>query len=572
MAAVTTATGAGQQLTQEQPNTGHPQRWLILGVLVVCLLVVVLDHTILNVALRVLADPVRGLGATQVELEWAVNSYTLVFAGLLFMFGVVADRYGRRRFLLIGLLLFGIASLFSAYAQDPGQLIAARALMGIGGAAIMPATLSIIASVFDPRERGRAIGVWAGAVGIGVAIGPITGGLLLERFWWGAIFLINVPVVLLGVALIAALVPESRDPHPGRLDVVGVLLSIAGLVALVYGIIDGGEHGFGRPLAWLAIGGGAALLAAFVAWERRVAHPSLDVRLFRDPRFSTAAGVIALMFFAALGVFFFVMFFLQLVRGYTPLQAGLLMLPFAAAQLIFAPQSAAMVKRFGAKAVCAAGLSLTSAALFGWVFIGQDTPIWLVAVLFFVQGTGIANVMPPAMESILSALPRERAGVGSAVANTVRQVGGALGIAVLGAVVMAVYRGSIQPTLAQVPPPARGEVSESIAGAHAVAERLGLAPLLQPANEAFVSAMHTAAALSGSIALLAVLVVLRWLPGRRAAAGGAPGAGSDPAAAGGAPEAGSDPAAAGPPEPAAHRQPGPPSPRQPSQAARAAPR
>ncbi|QSB17267.1 MFS transporter [Natronosporangium hydrolyticum] len=498
----------------EEPNTGHPQRWLILGVLVVCLLVVVLDHTILNVALKVIADPVQGLGATQVELEWALNSYTLVFAGLLFMFGVVADRYGRRLFLVIGLVIFGIASVASAYAQDPGQLIAARALMGIGGAAIMPATLSIISTVFDPRERGRAIGVWAGAVGIGVAIGPVTGGLLLEHFWWGSIFLVNAPVVVLGLVLILSLVPESRDPNPSRLDVVGVLLSIAGLVALVYGIIDGGEHGFGRPMAWLTIGGGVALLTIFVLWERRISYPSLDIRLFRNPRFSTAAGVVALIFFAAFGVLFFVIFFLQLVRDYSPLQAGLLLMPFAVAQLIFAPLSATMVKRFGAKAVCAVGLSLTAGALLGWVFIGEQTPIWVVCVLFFVQGIGMANVMPPATESILSTLPRERAGVGSAVTNTVRQVGGALGVAVLGAVVMAVYRRLIEPTLATVPEEVRGEAGESISGAYAVIEREGLTELVAPANEAFVTAMHTAATVSAVVAVISVLVVLRWLPGR----------------------------------------------------------
>jgi EmrB/QacA subfamily drug resistance transporter len=484
-------------------------------VLVVCLLVVVLDHTILNVALRVLADPVQGLGASQVELEWSVNSYTLAFAGLLFMFGVLADRYGRRRFLAIGLLLFGVASLVSAYAQDPGQLIAARAVMGVGGAAIMPATLSIISQVFDPRERGRAIGVWAGAVGIGVAIGPITGGFLLENFWWGSIFLVNLPVAVAGVTLVYLLIPETRDPNPARLDVLGVLLSVLGLVALVYGIIDGGEHGFGRPVIWLLIGGGLAALLGFVAWERRISYPSLDVRLFRNPRFSTAAGVIALTFFAALGVFFFMAFFLQLVRDYNPLQAGILLLPFALAQLIFAPRSAAMVTRFGAKAVCAFGLSLTALALFGWVFMGQHTPIWLVCLLFLVQGIGMAHVMPPAMESILSTLPRERAGVGSAVANTVRQVGGAMGIAALGAVVMAVYRGQIGPALEPLPAAARTEAAESIAGAHAVADRLSLAGLAESANAAFITAMHTAAVISGIIATIAVLVVLRWLPGRQ---------------------------------------------------------
>jgi MFS transporter, DHA2 family, multidrug resistance protein len=498
----------------DEPDTGHPRRWLILGVLVVCLLVVVLDNTILNVALRVLADPEGGLGATQVELEWSINSYTLVFAGLLFAFGVFGDRYGRRRLLMVGLALFGLASAVSAYAQDPGQLIAARAVMGLGAAAILPTTLSIISNVFDPRERGRAIGVWAGAIGIGVAIGPITGGLLLERFWWGSIFLINVPVVIAGLVLIGALVPESRDPAPNRLDVPGVLLSIVGLVALVYGIIDGGERGFGRPAVWLAIGAGVLVLAGFLAWERRTPQPSLDVRLFRDPRFATAAGVLALIFFAALGVFFFTTFFLQLVRGYTPLQAGALLLPFAVAHLVFAPRSAALVTRYGAKAVCAVGLSLTTVGLGGWMFIGEHTPIWVVAMLFFVQGVGMANVMPPAMESILSTLPRERAGVGSAVANTMRQVGGALGIAVLGAVVMSVYRGRVAPALEALPDSARAGVSESVAGAYAVADSLGRPDLIPVANEAFLRAIHTAAGLSAVIAGLSVLVVLRWLPGR----------------------------------------------------------
>jgi DHA2 family multidrug resistance protein-like MFS transporter len=501
---------------QIEANTGHPRRWLILGVMVVSLVVVVIDNTILNVALRVLADPVLGLGASQVELEWSINSYTLVFAGLLFTFGVLGDRIGRKRLLIVAFGLFGLASLASAYAQDPGQLVAARALMGFAAAAVMPATLSIVSNVFDPRERARAIGVWAGAVGLGVAIGPITGGFLLEHFWWGSVFLINVPVVIAGLLAIIPIVPESRDPSPGRLDLVGMALSIVGMVALVYGIIDGGEHGFDRPAVWALIAGGVAVMAGFVAWERRTRHPSLDVRLFRDPRFATANGVIGLVFFAALGVFFFVTFYQQLVRGYTPLEAGLQLLPFAAAQLIFAPRSAALVKRYGAKAVSAVGLGLSAVSLAGWVLIEADTPIWWVMVLFFVQGVGMANVMPPAMESILSSLPRERAGVGSAVANTMRQVGGALGIAVLGAIVMGVYRGQMEPAVAGVPEQAQAGVRESIAGAHAAADRLGDPALIPAANEAFLTAMHTAAIASAVVTGLAVLVVLRWLPGRAA--------------------------------------------------------
>src|SRR5215813_82259 len=251
-------------------NLGHPHRWRILAVLVISLLVVVLDNTVLNVALRTIADPVHGLGASQSQLEWAINSYTLVFAGLLFTWGVLGDRVGRRRMLVAGMIMFGLASLASAYAHTPGQLIGARALMGIGGAAVLPATLSIISNVFDPRERGKAIGIWAGAVGLAVAIGPVLGGALLEHFWWGSVFLINVPIVVIGVAAILWLVPESRDPERRRMDLLGVALSIVGLVGLVYGIIAGGDHGFGDWRSWGSIIVGVAVLAGFVWWERSI--------------------------------------------------------------------------------------------------------------------------------------------------------------------------------------------------------------------------------------------------------------------------------------------------------------
>ena len=498
------------------PSTGHPRRWVILGVLVVSLLVVILDTTVLNVALRVIADPQRGLGATQSDLEWATNSYTLVFAGLLFTWGVLGDRLGRKKVLLLGLLLFGIASVASAYAQTPGQLIAARALMGIGGAAVLPATLAIISNVFDPRERARAIGTWAGAVGLGVAVGPVVGGLLLEHFWWGSVFLINVPVVAAGLVAVLAVVPDSRDPRPGRVDVAGVLLSIAGLGLLVYGIIDGGEHGFGRPRSWGTLAAGLALLVAFVLVERRVRYPSLDVTLFRNPRFSAAVGSIGLVFFAAMGTFFFMAFYLQLVRGYSPLAAGLLTTPFAVAQLIFAPRSAAMVRRYGPKAVCAVGLGLVTLGLGGFFLVDATSPVWLLGVLFFLQGAGMANVMPPATESIMSSLPREKAGVGSAVGNTIRQVGGALGIAVLGSVLAAVYRSGIHDKVGALPAAGRAAAGESISGAYGAAQHLGGAGhgLIDTANSAFVDAMHTAALGSVLVALAGVVVVLAWLPRR----------------------------------------------------------
>ncbi|MFI7601688.1 MFS transporter [Actinoplanes sp. NPDC049681] len=501
------------------PQTGHPRRWAILGVLVISLLVVVLDNTVLNVALRTIADPQAGLGASQGQLEWAINSYTLVFAGLLFTAGILADRLGRRITLTVGLGLFGLASLLSAYAQSADQLIWARALMGLGAAAVMPATLSIIANVFEPHERGRAIGVWAGAVGLGVAIGPLVGGVLLEHFWWGSVFLINVPVVIAGIVLVSALVPESRDPRPGRIDLVGVLLSILGLTLLTYGVIEGGENGFGRPASWGALAGAVVVLALFVGYERRIPFPSLDVRLFTNRQFAASTGMIGLVFFAAMGSMFFSAFYLQLVRDKGPLASGVLFVPFAVGQMVFAPRSAAMVKRFGPKAVSTVGLLLVAVSLAGWLVIDATTPIWVVGALFFVMGVGMANVMPPATESIMAALPREKAGVGSAVSNTIRQVGGALGVAALGAVLSSAYRDDMAGPTAALPAAARDVASESISGAYGVAAQAGPAApgLIQSANDAFISAMHYASIGSTVFALLGALVAVIWLPGKRPA-------------------------------------------------------
>jgi DHA2 family multidrug resistance protein-like MFS transporter len=503
---------------------GHPRRWIILGVLVISLLVVVLDNTVLNVALRTISDPQRGLGATQSQLEWAINSYTLVFAGLLFTAGILADRLGRRITLITGLALFGIASMVSAYAQSADQLIAARALMGLGAAAVMPATLSIIANVFEPRERGRAIGIWAGAVGLGVAIGPIVGGLLLEHFWWGSVFLINVPIAFGGAILVAMLVPESRDPRPGRIDIAGVLLSIVGLTLLTYGVIKGGEDGFGNTGAWGSLAGAVVVLTGFIWLEMRLKFPSLDVRLFTNRKFAASTGMIGLVFFGAMGAMFFGAFYLQLVRGYGPLASGALFVPFAVGQMVFAPRSAAMVKRFGPKAVGTTGLLLVAAGLASWIFIDATTPIWVVGAAFGVMGVGMANVMPPATETIMSALPREKAGVGSAVSNTIRQLGGALGVAALGAVISSVYRSNLGTATDRLPPAAAATAKESISGAYGVAEHAGPAAgaLIQHADDAFISAMHVASIGGTVVALFGVLVALIWLPGKRPVTAPAP--------------------------------------------------
>ena len=335
-------------------QTIQRRRWVILGVLVVGLLAIVIDNTVLNVALKTIASPAGkgGIGASQSQLEWAINSYTLVFAGLLFTFGVIGDRIGRKRVLMAGLVLFGLGSLFSAYSHSPDVLIAARAVMGLGGAAVMPQTLSIIANVFEPGERARAIGIWTSAVGIGVAIGPVLGGLLLAHFWWGSVFLINVPVTVAGVIAALILVPESRNPAAGRIDYVGVLGSILGLVLLVYGIVQGGDGESWGSLGVLGPAlGGLVVLGLFAWYESRIEHPALDVRLFKIRALSASVGTVALLFFGFGGVYFFSSFYLQNVRGYSPLETGLLAVPFALGQFVLSPRAASLVSRFGVRPV-----------------------------------------------------------------------------------------------------------------------------------------------------------------------------------------------------------------------------
>jgi EmrB/QacA subfamily drug resistance transporter len=500
-----------------ETQTIYRRRWVILSVLIVGLLAIVIDNTVLNVALKTIAEPRGGLGASQSQLEWAINSYTLVFAGLLFTFGVIGDKVGRKRMLMIGLALFGIASLLSAYSRTPEQLIFARAAMGLGGAAVMPQTLSIISNVFEPAERARAIGLWATAVGIGVATGPVLGGLLLDHFWWGSVFLINVPVTILGAIAAAILVPESRNREAGGIDYVGVLLSIAGLVLLVYGIVQGGDAGsWIHPAVLGPIAGGLAILAAFAWYEARIAHPSLDVRLFRDRRLSASVGAIALVFFGMGGVFFFTSFYLQNVRGYTPLAAGLLTVPFAVGQLLLSPRSASLVTRYGAKATGAAGMLVMAAAIAGYATLGTATPIWLLGVLFAIQGAAIGVAMPAATAAVMDVLPRERAGAGSALTNTARQVAVALSVAVLGSILAQFYRNSLAPSLAALPAAARGAASSSITATQAVAQHLGPAgrSLLAPANDAFVHSMRATTLIAALVALAGGFVILRWMPGK----------------------------------------------------------
>ncbi|MER7756621.1 MFS transporter [Kitasatospora sp. NPDC097643] len=506
------------------PEAIHRRRWAILSTLVLALLVVVLDNSILNVAMKTIATPAPvGLGATQSDLEWSINSYTLVFAGLLFTSGLLGDRFGRKRALLAGMVVFGIASLLSALAGSPGELVGYRALMGVGAALAMPATLAIIMNVFERSEQPKAIGIWAGAVGLAIAVGPITGGLLIEHFWWGSVFLINVPIVIVAVIAMLVLVPESKDPNPGKLDPVGVGLSIIGLVALIYGIIKGGELAdFTAVEAWAPMLVGVAALLTFVWFEKRTPFPALDVTWFRNKVFSASVVVVGVVFFALMGVSFFGVFYIQSVRGYSALQAGAMMLPLAVGQLIFAPRARLVVDRFGVAATCAAGMLLIAVGFVGYVLLTATTPIWVLNVLGLLMGIGMAHVMPPVTVAIMGSLPREKAGAGSAVNNTFRQVGGSLGVAVLGAVLSTVYRDGMSDTLNQLPDGLRDKAGESLEATLAIADRMGPkgAALIGPAHDSFISAMHVVAALSAGITVAGALLAWFLLPRRTAAPGG----------------------------------------------------
>lgn len=500
------------------PEAVHRRRWAILGALMLSLLIVVLDNSILNVAIKTISTPApTGLGATQSELEWAINAYTLVFAGLLFTAGLLGDRLGRKKTLLAGLAVFGIGSALAAESGSPVQLIVFRAIMGLGAAFVMPATLAVLMNVFERDEQPKAIGIWAGGVGLAIAIGPITGGLLLDHFWWGSVFLVNVPIVVLALGLMIWLVPDSRDPRPGRVDPLGVVLSVIGLVLLVYGIIKGGQLAdFTDPKVLASSLGGLAVLVLFVLHEKRSDHPSIDIGYFKNRVFSAAIVAITLVFFALMGVTFFSVFYTQSVRGFSPLETGLLMLPLAAAQMIFAPRARLLVDRFGNRATTTAGLLLLSAMLAAFVVLDSDTPIWVLEVMFFLMGTGMAHIMTPTSVVIMQALPREKAGSASALSNTFRQVGGALGIAVLGSVLSTAYRNGIEGSLSRVPAGLRHTAGESIEATLGVAHKLGPRgdALVGPANDAFLHAMHVTALWGAGVAVLGAVVAGVFLPGK----------------------------------------------------------
>jgi len=501
-------------------DRAYERRWLILVVLCFSLLVIVLDNSILNVAIPTIQ---KELGATTSQLQWIIDAYTLVFAGLLLTAGSLGDRFGRRGALQVGFLLFGVGSIASAMAGSAGQLIAARAFMGIGGAFIMPATLSIITNVFPAHERPKAIGAWAGVAGLGGALGPLTGGFLVEHFYWGSVFLVNIPIVAVGLIAGFLLIPTSKDPSAPKLDPFGAVLSIVSLSLMLYAIIEAPSEGWANPRIALTGTIGLVLLAVFVWWERTTDHPMLDVRFFKNPRFSAASASITMVFFAMFGSMFLLTQYLQYVLGYTPLETGVRLLPFAASMMVTAPLSAKVVERIGTKLTVALGLGLVTTGLLAMTTLAVDSSYPSIAWKLMIMAMGMGLTMAPATDSVMGSLPLAKAGVGSAVNDTTRQVGGALGVAVIGSVLASTYGNQIGDFFAgkPVPPETVTAAKSSIGATLGVADTLrglGQGPVadavVKVANQAFVDAVHWGVLVAAAATGIGVLVALLFLPAR----------------------------------------------------------
>lgn len=497
-------------------------RWAILGVLCLAVFVVVLDGTIVNVTLPSL---VTELGATTRDLQWIVDSYVLVFAGLLIAAGSIGDRFGRKGVMQLGLVLFGGFSALAAMSDSPAELIGWRAAMGVGAALLFPATLAILVNVFtDAKERAAAIAVWAATAGIAVALGPVTGGFLLEHFWWGSVLMINVPVVAVAVVLVGRIVPTSRDTTIHRFDPLGTLLSIAGIGVLVWAVIEGPEHGWASATSIAAFALAAALLGAFVAWERRIDHPMLDVRVFANRRFTAGSLAVTFAFFALFGFVFVVTQYFQFVRGYGTLEAGVRTVPFAVFTGTMAPLSQKLSGRFGTKVIVVAGLmSMATGFAVASITAATDTPYGVIVVAMFFMGGGLGLVQAPATEAIMGSLPPAKAGVGSAVNDTARELGGTLGVAIVGSVFSSIYATRLGDALAgtPVPPEAVGLATESVGAAQVVAEQAGVqagpeaaALITDAVNESFISGWQVGSWVSVGVVLLGALVAWRFLPAR----------------------------------------------------------
>lgn len=497
----------------------YHRRWTILAVLCISLVTIVVAVSSLNVAIPTI---IKQLGANSTESLWIIESYALVFAGVLLPAGALGDRFGRKWALLVGLVIFGVMAVVASQSGSPAQLIAARAVMGIGAALIMPATLSIIANVFPPHERQRAIATWAGLAGAGGAIGPLTSGAVLSLgWWWGAVFLVNVPLVLLLIGLTVWIVPNSSNPNGEKLDPLGALLSVAALGSLVFGIIEGPEWGWGSARVLGAFGVAVVAGVGFVVWGLRAREPMLDPRLFRLRGFAMGSLAITTAFFCMFGTYFLLAQYLQFVHGYTALGSAVRTLPAAVVMVIVSPRSPKIVARFGVRTAVRGGFLAITAGFIGMSTLGVDTPYWQLVVFLVTMSAGMATLMAPASGMIVSSLPLAKAGVGSAVNDVTREVGGAVGIAVMGSVLASSYSSSMSERIAKFPIPdePRRLIEDSIGKAFGVvqqAEKMigsdAAASVRESARVSFTRGSHWAFVVAAAAAALGAAVVGSFIP------------------------------------------------------------
>lgn len=515
---------ASRQLhSAESHRRAYERRWWVLVVLSASVFLVVVDNLIVNVALPTLQ---RELNASVTSLQWIVDAYALVFACLLLAGGGLGDRLGRKRSLQVGLVLFAVFSGFGAFAGSANELIVWRGAMGIGAALVFPATLAIITNLFvDPVERAKAIGLWSAVSGMAVAFGPVAGGFLLEHFWWGSVFLINIPIVVIALGVGHFLIPESRDEHQGRFDIVGLILSVVAVGALVFTVIESPNWGWGSAASTSGFAVAIAALALFVRYESRRADPLLDVTFFRDARFSAASGSIGIAFFCLFGFTFLVTQYFQFVRGYEPLESGLRTLPFAVGAGVTAPIAARAALRWGTTRVVSIGLFNMAVGFFIVSRIDADTAYWgpLVISMLFIAN-GLSLVTSPSTDAIMGSLPREKAGVGSAVNDISREVGGTLGVAVTGSVFLSLYSPRLGelfrgvPGLVEaLPEGVLAQAQDSVGAAYAVSQQSPEAarPLVQDAvSGAFMHGFQMACMVTSVTALVGSLFALKFLPAR----------------------------------------------------------
>ncbi len=505
---------------EKAQSRDHRMRWWTLAVVSVTVLLATIDETILNVAIPSLQ---RDLGATASSLQWMVNSYMLVFGGLLLTMGGVGDRFGRARMLRYGLAVFALSSVGAALAQSPAQLIGARAIMGVGGAMMMPATLAIIVNVFQEKETPKAIAIWAMMAGVGVALGPILGGALLKYFYWGSVFLVNVPIAAIAIAASLFLVPESRDPRSRPLDIPGAFLSMGAVSALMLAIIEGPGWGLTSPQLAITVGTAVILGLGFVLRERQAEYPLLDFALFRLPRFSIGAAAISLAFFSMVGFIFGFTQYLQFVQGQTPLAAGIRFLPMAAGFMLGAIASEELVRRFGTTRVVAAGLVIMTATMPLVLLWETNTSYLVVGPIVAVIALGVGLVFAPAAEAVMGAVEAAKAGVGSAMNDMTQMLAGAFSIAVVGSVMYAIYAARLGDAVASLPAGAAAVVRDSIGAAVQLSASLppeDALALSDAAKSAFTDGLGLAVLIGAGFSLVGVLIVARFMPARDPAVSG----------------------------------------------------